>query len=73
MQYLQKSMGYEVDFLNTDKHKSFYKIIVSLWVCVARHAQSTENDKFVMFLQYLKGNVKDKVDFLPLDKSQRFL
>ena len=52
--------------------KVFYKWIVSPWVWVARHAQSTENNKFAISLQYLKENVKDKVDFLLIDKSQRF-
>ena len=52
--------------------KVFYKI-VSLWVCVARHAQSTENNKFTISLQYVKENVKDEVDFLPADKCLRFL
>ena len=39
--------------------KIFYKLIVSLWVYVARHAQSTQN-KSVIFLQYLKENVKEE-------------
>ena len=42
--------------------KAFYKIIVSIWVCVPRHAQSTQN-KFELSLQYLKKNVKDEVGF----------
>ena len=46
----------------------FYKLKVSLWVCVAKHAQSTQNNKFAISLQYLKENVKDEVDFLPVDK-----
>ena len=50
----------------------FYKVIVSLWVCIARNAQSTQN-KFAISLQYLKENVKDEVDFLHADKHQRFL
>ena len=48
----------------------FYRLIVSLWV--ARHAQITRNNKFAIFLQYIKENVKD-VDFLLADKHQRFL
>ena len=36
------------------------------------HAQSTQNNKFIISFQYLKENVKDDVDFLPADK-QRFL
>ena len=53
--------------------KVFYKAIISLWVCVTRHAQSTQNNKFAISLQYLKENVKDEVDFLSKDKRQRFL
>ena len=40
---------------------------------VARLAQSTQNDMFVISSQYLKENTKDEVDFLPVDKHQRFL
>ena len=40
---------------------------------MVRHGQSTQNNKFAIFLQYLKENVKDKVDFLPAHKRQRFL
>ena len=43
-------------------------MIVSLWVCVARHAESTENNKFTISLQYFKENMKDKVKFLRADK-----
>ena len=39
-----------------------YKIIISLWMCITRHAQSTQN-KFAISLQYLKENLKDEVDF----------
>ena len=53
--------------------KVFYKLIVSLWVCVARYAKDTQNNKFTISLQYLKENVKDEVNFLPADKCQRFL
>ena len=30
--------------------KVFYKFIVSLWVCIARHVQSTQNNKFTISL-----------------------
>ena len=49
------------------------KLILSFWVCVARHAQSTQNNMFAICLQYLKGNVEDEVDFLPAYDHQRFL
>ena len=61
-------MGDEVHFLPADKHESS----LSHWVCLSRHAQSTQS-KFAISLQYLKKNVKDEVDFLPTDKRQRFL
>ena len=60
-------MGDEFDFLSADSTKGFYKLTVSLWVCIVRHAQSIQN-KFTMLLQYLKENMKDEVDFLPADK-----
>ena len=47
-------------------------MVVSIWVCVARHAQSTQN-KLATFLKYLKENMKDEVEFLTTDKRQRFL
>ena len=37
------------------------------------HAQSTQNNKFSISLQYLIENVKDEIVFLPSDKHQRFL
>ena len=52
--------------------KVFCKMVASLWVCVARHGQSTQSNKFAISLQDLKKNIKDEVDFLPRDKSQRF-
>ena len=51
----------------------FYKMIVSLWVCVTKHAQSAENNKFTISLQYLKENVKGEVVFLPAGKCRKFL
>ena len=66
-------MENEFDFLPADTHKVFYKLIVSLWVWVARHVQSTQSNKFTRSLQYLKENLKDEVDFLPADIHLRFL
>ena len=53
--------------------KIFYMLIVPLWVCIARHAQSNQNNKFAISLQYLEENVKDEVVFLPVEKRQRLL
>ena len=48
--------------------KVFYKMIASLWVYVARHAESTGNNKLTTYLQYFKESMKNEVDFLPADK-----
>ena len=50
-----------------------YKLIVSLWVCMVRYAQSTQYNKLTVSLQYLRENIKNEVDFQPFDKRQRFL
>ena len=42
-------------------------------MCKARHALSTQNNKFAISLQYLKEKVMDEVDFLHADKHERFL
>ena len=61
-------MNNEVYFDMQIKIKVFYKLKVSLWAYVARHAQITQNNKFAISLQYLKENVKNKVDSLLADK-----
>ena len=40
---------------------------------VARHTQSTQNNRFTISLQYLKENVIDEVAFFPGDDRQSFL
>ena len=66
-------MGNEVNFLPVDKHKSFLQDDTTLWLCASRHVQSIQNNKFAIYLKYLKENVKSEVDFLPADKRQKFL
>ena len=72
MQYLQKNMGLKWFFCLQINTKVFYKVIV-FWMCVIRLVQSTQNNKFAIYLQYLKENQKNEVDFLLVDKHQRFL
>ena len=74
LQYLQKSMVDEVDFLLVEKDilpvdKNFlHKLIVSFWLFVAGYAQSPQHSKFIISLQYLKGKVNNEAYFLPADK-----
>ena len=42
-------------------------------MCVARHAQITQNKKFAISLQYLKKEVNDKVDLLHAGKHKDLL
>ena len=55
----------ELDLLPTDKRQRFLQIaIIILGVGVRGQAcPITQNNKFAMSLQYLKKEVKDKVDF----------
>ena len=47
----------------------FFKFILLFLVCVDRHAQITQNNKFDISLQYLKK----EVDFLHSDEHESFL
>ena len=55
--------GDENALLPADKYESFYKALVPFWMCVSRLAQSTQNNKFAISLQYLKENGKNEVVF----------
>ena len=52
--------------------KDFYKLVVMLLLVIARHAQNTQNSKFVISLQYLKKEGKDESDFLHADKISKY-
>ena len=51
----------------------FFELIQSFWVCVTKHAQNTQNNKFAISLQYLKKDVSDENDFLHADKHKGLL
>ena len=40
----------DVNFLSANEHKSFLQVDSILWVCLARHAESTQNNKFTISL-----------------------
>ena len=68
LQYLKKEVRYRVHFFHADKHQLFHKLAVSFLMKVARHVQSTQNRKLVMFLKNI-----DEVYFLHGDKNESFL
>ena len=53
----------KLNFYQQINTKIFYKLIVSLWMCMAMHPQNTQNNNFIISLKYLKENLKDGVDF----------
>ena len=53
--------------------KFSYKLILSVLLGMASHAQSTQNDKYAISLQYLKKEVSDEVDLLHADKQRSFM
>ena len=57
LQYLQKNVGYEVDFLPTDKHKRFLQVD-NITLGLGSQA-CPKYPKFAIFLQYTKEKVKD--------------
>ena len=76
LQYLKKQVRDDVDFLHVDKHQSLlqvdfntlvikvsYKVILSLLMCMIKQFQSTQSNKFVTSLQYLKKEVSNGVFF----------
>ena len=73
----------EVDFLHADKHQSFlqvdfntlgtkvsFKVILSLLTGMIKHSQSTQSNKFAIFLQYRKKEVRNGVHFWHANKHQ---
>ena len=58
----RKTWGIKLIFYLQINMKVFYKLLISHWVSIPKHAQSTQNDKFAISLQYLKKGVRDEVD-----------
>ena len=63
----------EADFFLQKNTKVFYHLIVSLWVCVARCAQTAHITSVQYLCNISKKKVKDEADFMPADKHQIFL
>ena len=51
----------------------FYKLLVLFVLVIASHAQTTQDIKFVVSLQYLYKDGRDEVDFLHADKHQTII
>ena len=51
----------------------FYRLILPSWVCVSRHAQTTQNMKFAYLCNVSRRTWGDKVVLLPAHKYESFL
>ena len=80
LQYLEKEVRYEVGFLHTDKHLGFLqvdfntfgykvssKVILSFLMDMIKHFKSSQSNKFAIFWQYFKKEVRNGVHFLHAD------
>ena len=50
LQYLQKEVSDEVDFLHADKHESLLQVYCMILIGMIKHSQSSQNSKFAMSL-----------------------
>ena len=73
LQYLKDNVNNDVDLCLLIIVKGFFKVILWFFMCVARHAQITQNKKFAISLQYLKKVVNDEVDFLHAGKNKNLI
>ena len=65
-------MNDELDFLYADKHESLLQSDSMILIEMFKHSQSSQNSEFAMSLQYLKKEVKDKVDFFANRSTLKF-
>ena len=63
----RKREGINMIFLHKINIKVFYKLVVTFFLVIARYAWSNQNSKSVISFQYLKKEVRGKVDFLHAD------
>ena len=53
----------KLNFCMQIRMKVFYKLVVSLWVCLARHAQGTQNNKFTISCNISRKTSRMKLIF----------
>ena len=57
-------------FLHADERASFLQIDTMTFMGIVKHSQSPRNSKLAMFLQNLKKDVRDEVEYLLVDNGQ---
>ena len=64
MLYLKEGINVKCIFGMQINIEVFFKLILSLWVYLARHTQKSQNSKSAISLQNMKESVMDEVDFI---------
>ena len=57
-------------FWHAGKHENLQQTDTMILMWMIKHLQSPQNSRFAMSLQYVKKEVRDEVDFLPVNKHQ---
>ena len=66
-------MKTSIFYMQTNMKACYIQIDTMIFMGIVKHSQSSQNSKFTMSLQYFKKEIRDKVDFLHVDKHQSFL
>ena len=66
-------MKTSIFYMQINMKTCYIQIDTMILMGIIKHSQSFQNSKFTMSLQYFKKEVRDKVDFLHVDKHQSFL
>ena len=56
--------------MHAEKHESLLHVDTMILMGMVKHSQSFQTIKFAMSLQYLKKEVRNKVEFVHADKHQ---
>ena len=70
--HVDKDQSFPLVDFETLGIKDSYKVILSLLMGMIRHFQSTQSNKFAIYLQYLKNKLNNGVHFFHGDKLQSF-
>ena len=72
LQYLKKDVRNGGHFWHADKRQSFYKLVLSFLMELARHVQNTQNRKLVIFLQCFRKNIAAALRSIVMQNIQIF-
>ena len=63
LQYLKREVNDDVDFLHAGKHENLRQIEAMILMDMVKHFQSSQYNRFTMYVQYLKKEDSDDAAF----------